>query len=77
MLLLVREPGYTSVPWNVDTEDWRRKKKGVWVGHGMKQIRRREDSIILMHDIHMSTVKYLDKLISEIKTLKGHRFVTY
>jgi peptidoglycan/xylan/chitin deacetylase (PgdA/CDA1 family) len=41
--------------WNVDTLDWKYKKDGQWVDYGIEQIKAREDSIVLMHDIHSTT----------------------
>lgn len=74
---VLSELGYTAVLWNVDTEDWKRKKNGEWVAHGMDQIKRREDSIVLMHDIHKSTVDHVEPLINRIKRIPGHRFTLY
>lgn len=74
---VVGELGYTSVLWNVDTEDWKREKSGEWVEHGMNQIQRREDSIVLMHDIHKTTVDQVESLVTRIKRIKGHRFSLY
>ena len=74
---MVKELNYTSVLWNVDTEDWKRKRKGAWVEYGMAQIKKREDSVVLMHDIHQSTVGHIEALIKRIKRIKGHRFRLY
>lgn len=74
---VLRELEYTQVMWNVDTEDWKRKKDGEWVEHGMQQIKLREDSIVLMHDIHKTTVDHVESLIMRIKRIPGSRFTLY
>lgn len=74
---ILLELGYTPVLWNVDTLDWKYKKEGKWVDHGMEQIKVREDSLVLMHDIHATTVDNVPQLISRIRRIPGTRFTTY
>ena len=71
---VIRDYNYMDVGWNVDTEDWRRKRNGAWVNYGMNQIKKREDSIVLMHDIHETTVDHIERLIDNITQIDGHRF---
>ncbi len=66
--------GYRTVMWSVDTEDWKRKPD-AWVEYGLQQIRRRETSIVLMHDIHKTTVDHLDTFIKGILALGDVEFV--
>jgi peptidoglycan-N-acetylglucosamine deacetylase len=74
---ILKELGYTQVLWNVDTMDWKYKQEGAWVDYGLQQIKAREDSIVLMHDIHGSTVSNIESLIQKIKKLPNTRFVPY
>ena len=76
---IVKEMGYTTVLWTVDPQDWRpeRKKNGLWVDCAMDQIERREDSMVLMHDIHKTTVDNVENLIKRIRKLKRFRFTLY
>lgn len=74
---VLKELGYTQVLWNVDTMDWKYKQEGMWVDYGLQQIKAREDSIVLMHDIHASTVTHIEALIKKIKKLPNSRFVPY
>jgi peptidoglycan-N-acetylglucosamine deacetylase len=74
---VLQELQYTAVMWNVDTEDWKRKKNAEWVEFGMQQIKAREDSLVLMHDIHKSTVDHVESLINRIKRIPGSRFTLY
>jgi peptidoglycan/xylan/chitin deacetylase (PgdA/CDA1 family) len=74
---ILEESGYTTVWWNVDPLDWKHKKDGTWVEHGMEQVKAREDSSIVMHDIHASTVDYVEDLIKRIKRLTNVEFVQY
>lgn len=73
------EEGYTKIMWNVDSLDWHRdyKKDGAWVDHAMAQIKAREDSIFLAHDIHATTVNHVEALVKQIKRLQGVEFVLY
>jgi len=74
---IIQELGYTSVLWNVDTLDW--KNRSIkWVKNSMEQIIIREDSIVLMHDIHKSTVNNITELVKSIKTKKQqYEFISY
>jgi peptidoglycan-N-acetylglucosamine deacetylase len=74
---VLQELQYTAVMWNVDTEDWKRKKNAEWVEFGMQQIKAREDSLVLMHDIHQTTVDHVESLINRIKRIPGSRFTLY
>lgn len=74
---ILKEENYMTVLWSVDTLDWKLKKQGAWVEHGMQQIKAREDSIVLMHDIHSSTVNHAEELIARIKKIPNVKFVQY
>jgi len=74
---VLKNMGYTQVLWNVDTMDWKYKQEGVWVDYGLQQIKAREDSIVLMHDIHASTISNVESFIKKIKKLPNTRFVPY
>jgi hypothetical protein len=57
------ELGYRLVFWNVDTMDWLKEfKGGGWVEHALTQVRAREDSTLLAHDIHPTTVGKVEEL---------------
>ena len=73
---ILKENGYMQVLWSVDTLDWnsRYKKNGGWVEYGMNQINDREDSIVLMHDIHSTTVNYVERLIERIKRIRNRDY---
>lgn len=74
---VLQELGYQQVLWNVDTMDWKYKQEGKWVDYGMDQVKARQDCIVLMHDIHRSTVDNVPKLIDRINRLKNVRFALY
>ena len=74
---VIQDEGYMKVMWNVDTLDWE-KRSIAWMKHGMDQIREREDSLVLMHDIHPTTADHVDALIENIKDLGDNiQFVSY
>ena len=74
---IIQELGYTSVLWNVDTLDWQ-KKSIKWVEDSIEHITLREDSIVLMHDIHKTTVNNVIELVKSIKDKKKQfEFTSY
>lgn len=74
---IIQELGYTSVLWNVDTLDWQ-KKSIKWVEDSIEHITLREDSIVLMHDIHKTTVNNVIELVKSIKDKKKQfEFISY
>jgi peptidoglycan/xylan/chitin deacetylase (PgdA/CDA1 family) len=67
--------GYRLILWNVDTLDWNKNYQPTkWVQHGLDQIRARDISTVLNHDIHRTTAANLDKFISRIKALGPVKF---
>lgn len=76
---VLQDEGYLNLHWNVDTLDWQ-KKSDAWVDHSMDQIEAREDSLVLMHDVHPTTASRVGDLIRRIKSLDNGddlRFVQY
>ena len=74
---VLRDAGYMQVLWNVDTMDWKYKKDAAWIGYGMTQIKAREDCIVLMHDIHPTTVNNVEEIIKQIKRIPKTKFMLY
>ena len=74
---IIHELGYTNVLWNVDTLDW--KNRSIqWVNDAMVQVNSREDSLVLMHDIHKSTVDNASNLIGNIRDqVHKYDFISY
>lgn len=72
----LQELGYEQLLWSVDTLDWKYRSTG-WVDVGMEQIKVREDCVVLMHDIHATTVDNVPNLISRIKRTANSTFVPY
>jgi peptidoglycan/xylan/chitin deacetylase (PgdA/CDA1 family) len=67
--------GWTTVLWNVDTEDWK-LKSDKWVDHGFAQMKSGKSHIVLMHDIHQFTVDAVKPFVEKLKAgLKDVRFV--
>ena len=72
---VVAELGYRLVMWNVDTIDWSPNfKPDKWVQHGVNQIKARQSSLVLNHDIHRTTAANLDLFIQKIKAIRGAKF---
>lgn len=68
------ELGYRLVIWNVDTVDWNANyKPDKWVDHGIAQIKARQHSVVLNHDIQRTTAANLDVFIRKIKAIRGAR----
>jgi len=74
---ILQEEGYMTILWTVDTEDWKRKSDAAWVEYAMDQIKSREDSNVLMHDIHSSTVNSVEDFIKRINRMASVEFVQY
>ncbi len=70
---IISSLGYSTVMWNVDTEDWKRKPDG-WISHGVDQIKMRKKSLVLMHDIHSTTASGLSAFIDQVNII-GAEFV--
>jgi peptidoglycan-N-acetylglucosamine deacetylase len=67
--------GYRLVLWSVDTVDWSKDFKPVkWVEHGINQIKARQSSVVLNHDIWKSTADNLDSFLNKIEAIKGTQF---
>lgn len=66
--------GYQIALWSVDTEDWK-FKDDRWVEKGIEQIKTRTNSIVLMHDIHKTTVDRVPDFVKRIRQLGSVKFV--
>ena len=73
---LLKDDGFTKLLWNVDSLDWK-LKNATWVDNAMTQIKNRNDSIVLMHDIHAFTVNNVETLIKKIKARPNTEIVPY
>jgi peptidoglycan/xylan/chitin deacetylase (PgdA/CDA1 family) len=68
--------GYRLVMWNVCALDWRRfYSNRRWVAHAMRQIRARQDCVVLAHDVFPATVTHVPELVAQIKRLPATEFV--
>jgi peptidoglycan-N-acetylglucosamine deacetylase len=65
--------GLAIVLWNVDTLDWKTRSTPKTVAAALKDTRR--GSIILVHDIHKTTVEAVPGIIDGLRA-KGYTFVT-
>ncbi len=76
---IINSEGYTKVLWTVDPRDWdpKFKKNGLWVDSAMAQIKTREDNIVLMHDVHATTVNRVEDLIARIRKIPKTEFAVY
>lgn len=59
--------------WDVDTMDWKHRNTGKVVETAVSQTK--PGSIVLMHDIHETTVAAVPEIVSRLKA-KGYAFVT-
>lgn len=72
---IAKELGYRMMFWNVDPLDWHADyKAGKWVPFALDQIRSREDSLVLAHDIHRTTVEKVGDLIAGLKEIRNIKF---
>jgi peptidoglycan/xylan/chitin deacetylase (PgdA/CDA1 family) len=67
---IAKNLGYRLVFWNVDTLDWNKLyQPDRWIQHGIDQIRGRDNSLVLNHDIHKTTVDNFDTFIQRIAAI--------
>ncbi|MFC5816008.1 polysaccharide deacetylase family protein [Nonomuraea harbinensis] len=67
-----RRRGLAQILWNVDTHDWRDRVPAVVA---KRAVRAGPGSVVLLHDIHRTTVDAVPRII-ETLTRKGYRLVT-
>ncbi|MBP2268497.1 peptidoglycan/xylan/chitin deacetylase (PgdA/CDA1 family) [Pseudarthrobacter sp. PvP004] len=65
--------GLPQIIWDVDSLDWQSKNKAVFLPRIMGLVK--PGSVILLHDVHASTVDGQDQLITQLKG-KGFYLVT-
>lgn len=71
--LMMSRYGMTSILWNVDTQDW--KHPGVSVVTDRAVSRARNGCIILVHDIHASTLAAVEGIVTGLQK-RGFKLVT-
>ena len=64
---------FTTVRWDVDTNDWRKPGSSVVAARAVNGAK--PGSIILVHDIHASTVAAVDAIVKGLKN-RGYELVT-
>lgn len=65
--------GFTTIMWDVDTNDWRKPGSAVVAARAVNGAK--PGSIILVHDIHASTVAAVDAIVKGLKN-RGYQLVT-
>ncbi len=65
--------GQSIILWDVDTEDWKNRSAAVTTNRALATVR--SGSIILMHDIHASTVEAVPGIVAALKA-RGFTLVT-
>jgi peptidoglycan/xylan/chitin deacetylase (PgdA/CDA1 family) len=69
----LRYLGYPLALWDVDTRDWRHRDPAETVRRTLGSVR--PGSVVVMHDIHASTIEAVPLLVVELKAL-GYTLVT-
>ncbi len=64
---------YSLILWNIDSLDWKSRDENQIVPLVMNDVQ--DGDIILLHDIHSTTVPAVDKIVSELDK-KGYQMVT-
>lgn len=65
--------GMRSILWNIDTQDWRHPGVGVVVQRAVGGAK--PGSIILLHDIHSSTLAAVEGIVTGLQA-RGYKLVT-
>lgn len=71
--MMVQVYGMPSILWDVDTEDWKHPGVGVVVRRAVKNAK--NGSIILLHDIHASTLAAVEDVVKGLQA-RGFTLVT-
>ena len=69
----IANAGMAAVLWSVDTRDWADRNAGVICSRAVSNAR--SGAIILLHDIHATSVDAVPCIIDTLKK-QGYRFVT-
>ena len=72
---VISSHGMAIVQWSVDTEDWKTKNTASTIGTAVKDGQTFTEPIVLMHDIHESTVAAAEEIIHQL-TEAGVQLVT-
>lgn len=72
---IITSHGMAIVQWSVDTEDWKTKNTASTIGVAVKDGKTFTEPIVLMHDIHESTVAAAQEIIHQL-TEAGVQLVT-
>ncbi|MGI5163297.1 polysaccharide deacetylase family protein [Spirillospora sp. CA-253888] len=70
---VARSLGLRQIMWSVDTEDWRDRDAAVVADRAVRHAR--PGAVILMHDIHKTTVDAVPDVLRRLAA-KGYTFVT-
>ncbi|MCP9966241.1 MULTISPECIES: polysaccharide deacetylase family protein [Actinomadura] len=70
---ITRSLGLAQVMWTVDPLDWERRDTGYVEKRVLKEVK--PGSIVLLHDIHPTTVKAVPRIVDELAA-RGYVFVT-
>ena len=70
---IAKQQGLAEVMWSVDTLDWKTRSTAKTIAAAKNDTRR--GSIILVHDIHPTTVEAVPGIIDALQA-KGYHFVT-
>lgn len=71
--VVIQNIPYPLVHWNVDTTDWQQKDAAAVINHVLQTAQ--DGDIVLLHDIHATTVEAMMTLIPELKE-QGYQLVT-
>ena len=72
---IIRKCGYRSLLWHVSTGDWNpARQPTAWMKWGLRGAKRRQGSVILMHDNRPTTAQNLSTFIERLTEIDGLRF---
>ena len=69
----LKQAGYPVIIWDVDTEDWNSSDPDEIANRAFEEVK--DGSIILMHDMHQSSVDAAAKIIDQLQS-EGYVFLT-
>jgi peptidoglycan/xylan/chitin deacetylase (PgdA/CDA1 family) len=67
--------GYRVILWDVCAHDWKKHYSNRrWVGITLRQIKQKQDCIVLAHDVFPATVAHFPELIEALQSVGSNEF---
>jgi peptidoglycan/xylan/chitin deacetylase (PgdA/CDA1 family) len=70
VIRVANQLNYWGLGWSVDTNDWKPEHQdGSWADQAISKIASQRENVVLMHDVHESTARELERFIEGLFAL--------